>query len=167
MKGSVAGMGTVGIWATSPCDLLSLQGLLSRVTRVPLPSDDRVSAAVPTYLHGSVHQVTPSSWWAAQVTWSRGGPRLSVQSLLRPRSRPRAVPHTESSDLQRVAGLCPQGLKASSEMHPRACRGSTQRPYLALPLHMDLHITWPQRLQGLHVFGGPYQTPGHPVAQSS
>lgn len=50
-EGSVAGVGTVGVWATSPCDPLSLPGPAQPGSRVPLPSGDGVSAAVPTHLH--------------------------------------------------------------------------------------------------------------------
>lgn len=103
----------MGIGATSPCDLLSL---------------------------GPGHMCATSLWWwsecccarppagpdasgntqftvGAQVARSWGGPQLSVQSPLSPRSSQELFLH--GGYLQRVAGLCPRGLKACSQMHPR------------------------------------------------
>lgn len=44
---------------------------------------------------GPVAQMTPSLWWAAQVSWQFGGFQLSVQSFLRLRSRPRGLSQKE------------------------------------------------------------------------
>lgn len=67
---------------------------------------------MPAWFYSLVGQITPSSSWAAQVTWLLDGPWLSFQSLLAPSSQPKAVSQ-KSSYPQKMAGFC--------SLIPRAC----------------------------------------------
>lgn len=64
------------------------------------------SAVVHSQLWDLVCQLPPSSWWPAKVSWKAGSLWLSVQSPLRPRSRPRGISQKETSYLQWIVRLC-------------------------------------------------------------
>ena len=106
-EGSVTGVGTMDSQATSLYNLLvCLWGLLSPSRLQTLPVWVEYGSARPAL--GAAD---------TQITWGRGGPRLSTQSLPRPGSRPRTVSQKDSSYLQRVTVLCPQILRACTAIY--------------------------------------------------
>ena len=66
---SVAEVGTMGIWATSSCNLLVSSGIGWTQAHMHTTSIWWWNAAVHSQLYGLVCQITPSSWWATHVAW--------------------------------------------------------------------------------------------------
>lgn len=68
-------------------------------------------------LYGLVGQTTPSSPRAAQVTWQLGGPWLSIQILLTPTNKPKAISQKVSSYLEKMAEFCFKLLRLCAVIH--------------------------------------------------
>lgn len=135
-EGHVTGVGTTGTWATSSCNLCMSSG--------PAQTHSLIyhfhwwrSVVVHAQLCDVVGQITPSSWWAAQIAWLLCGPWSGLHYLLRPTSRPRLFPKRRLSYLQRMAGPCPQILRVSIVFH---LEGSKQHPFPSLIIQAPLDL---------------------------